>query len=460
MEEGKLYCPACGKEIRMVPDFEPEIEENIQGAMQGVIEEIAPSAGKENGDRGRRKRKTARANPHLAGALASGLLIVIVLLWFLFSSRSQDVSYQLERAKEYAGRENYAEAVSYALKAVDLEQTNLEARNLLGEYYMKNQDFANAKTTFLDCIQMDAENEQAYENLIAIYEAENDYEAINSLIRTSASQDIVNTFIKYIANPPQFSHEQGTYEEIIPIKLTANAAGDIFYTMDGSQPGKQSEVYKGPIFLESGIYTIKTVFINAYGIQSEVATNTYQIHLDMPHEPEISPAGGVYTKPRMITVQVPDGETVYYTTDGSEPAKDSLKYTGAMALPMGRSTYKFISYSKDGASSQVITCQYEFNFESIIGVQDAVNLLVMGLKERGVLLEHDGTVPGKNGRNIYISSTAISINENDYYLVVEYYEDLTGTNTKTGNMYCVDANTGQLFRADVGADGHYSVVSF
>ena len=84
----------------------------------------------------------------------------------------------------------------------------------------------------------------------------------------------------------------------------------------------------------------------------------------------------------------------------------------------------------------------------------------MGLKNQGILLEVDGTVPGKPGRNIYICSTAITINQKSYYLVVEYYEDPTGTDTKTGNLYCVGTDNGQLYKASLGADGSYSVVSF
>lgn len=44
--------------------------------------------------------------------------------------------------------------------------------------------------------------------------------------------------------------------------------------------------------------------------------------------------------------------------------------------------------------------------------------------------------------------------------MVEYYKDLTGVDTRTGNMYCVDAENGALFKAAVDKDGYYSVVSF
>ena len=44
--------------------------------------------------------------------------------------------------------------------------------------------------------------------------------------------------------------------------------------------------------------------------------------------------------------------------------------------------------------------------------------------------------------------------------MVEYYEDMTGIHTRTGNMYCVDAETGALYQAAIDDNGYYSVVSF
>ena len=84
----------------------------------------------------------------------------------------------------------------------------MEARNLLGTYYVQNGQLKNAVTAFRDIIDLDGENEEAYRNLIAVYEKEKDYAAINDLIRSSNSAKIANTFVKYIANPPQFSHTQ------------------------------------------------------------------------------------------------------------------------------------------------------------------------------------------------------------------------------------------------------------
>ena len=39
-----LYCEKCGEEIRIVPDFEPEIENSIIETLSAVAEEMAPAS--------------------------------------------------------------------------------------------------------------------------------------------------------------------------------------------------------------------------------------------------------------------------------------------------------------------------------------------------------------------------------------------------------------------------------
>ena len=40
LNKGRLYCENCGEEIRIVPDFEPEIESRIDMTMSEVAEAV------------------------------------------------------------------------------------------------------------------------------------------------------------------------------------------------------------------------------------------------------------------------------------------------------------------------------------------------------------------------------------------------------------------------------------
>ena len=463
LEDGKLYCPKCGYEVHIVPDFEPEIEETMNDALNEALEDIANHL-IENEEKIRKEEQLEQEEKQhnrirIYSTVAAVCTIVLVMVFVLLYNHLGTVETQLERARKAAGKGNYEKAIEYTLRAVDINGFDMEARNLLGTYYVQNGQLKNAVTAFRDIIDLDGENEEAYRNLIAVYEKEKDYAAINDLIRSSNSAKIANTFVKYIANPPQFSHTQGTYEEILPLKLTANTTGTIYYTLDGSEPNEKSTVYTTPIYLEDGIYTVRTFFINEYGIRSETVVQIFQIHLPKAHEPEIVLESGAYTTPQMIVANVPKGEQIYYTIDGSLPTKDSIPYNNPIALPFGVSSYQFISYNEDGASSEVVRRDYTFTFQSVLDMPTAVNLLIVGLMEEGIISDTDCSVPGKGGRNLYVCSSAISINQRCYYLMVEYYRDMAGMDTRTGNMYCVDAETGGLYKATVAQDGHYSVIS-
>lgn len=59
-------------------------------------------------------------------------------------------------------------------------------------------------------------------------------------------------FQSYLAKEPDFSYVEGDYAEVIPLKLSSNTSGTIYYTMDGSTPDESSEIYTAPLFLENG----------------------------------------------------------------------------------------------------------------------------------------------------------------------------------------------------------------
>ena len=106
--------------------------------------------------------------------------------------------------------------------------------------------------------------------MITIYANEARYEEINELLLSCSEDTIVNMFQGYLAKAPEFSYVEGDYAEVIPLKLSSNTSGTIYFTTDGSVPNEYSEIYTAPLFLEGGEYTISAFFINDYGIKSDV----------------------------------------------------------------------------------------------------------------------------------------------------------------------------------------------
>ena len=68
MEEGKLYCEHCGEDIHIVPDFEPEVEYNMEQTMSDIVKEMEPEPAEE-GESGMNSRKAMFHSTHSDGNL-------------------------------------------------------------------------------------------------------------------------------------------------------------------------------------------------------------------------------------------------------------------------------------------------------------------------------------------------------------------------------------------------------
>ena len=94
---------------------------------------------------------------------------------------------------------------------------------------------------------------------------------------------ITDLMIRSITNKPicpedaLIHHEEGVYYEIIPLKLSSTEGYNIYYTLDGSEPTRDSIQYTEPIFLDDGIYEFRAICMNEYGVTSDVVTKKYEI---------------------------------------------------------------------------------------------------------------------------------------------------------------------------------------
>ena len=99
---------------------------------------------------------------------------------------------------------------------------------------------------------------------------------------------------------PTFSVAEGNYTEAKSIELNATE-GDVYYTLDGTEPTKSSTPYTAAIDLdECGTTTIKAIAINTES-QSPIASATYTINL-----PITNTAATAYTPAEAIAII--DGE--------------------------------------------------------------------------------------------------------------------------------------------------------
>ena len=184
------------------------------------------------------------------------------------------------------------------------------------------------------------------------------------------------------------------------------------------------------------------VFVNDYGIESNVVRNWFEINLAMPDAPVVIPESGSYEIPTMIEVEIPEDGTVYYTTDRSDPNVDSMKYVEPISMPLGRSNYKFIVISDDGVQSEIVSRSYNFSMNTSVTVDRAVSNVINALMQRNVLIDTNGHAPGVSGRYIFKYNSIVQIGENYYYILNEYFVDGNGDEKMEERMYAVEVYTG------------------
>ena len=455
IKDGMLFCEQCGEEIRIVQDFEPELDgivtgfENTTSVQQAKVntetdeepEDARPSPAPAGPPK--RKAPKKRAAAYLGGLLTALCVLLLAISCFHY----QNADYLYERALTYIKSGSFDKAYPFAQRAARLKPDDTE---YLAAYVVCLSEAGEEEKTVEVCeriLSLDASNAQAYQELVTIYESHGAYEKINELLLSCPDEKIVNKYPAYVAKPPEFSYESGIYNETVSLRLSANTSGTIYYTLDGSAPDENGTVYTAPIFLESGSYRIRAVFINEYGVASEEAAGNYYVDVSIPAAPPVTPEAGEYSRPTLITVSAGENCRIYYTTDGSVPSRDKTEYTGPIPMPVGVTRFRFVCYSISGVASEEIQVTYSLNLHASLSIEAARNKLLIELMAANIIQDMNGTVKTGTGHYVYNYRYAVTINGTDYYLYREYYEDDAGNSAGTGTDYVVDIMNGQCYKA-------------
>ncbi len=155
---------------------------------------------------------------------------------------------------------------------------------------------------------------------------------------------------------PTFDPEAGTYNETQNVTIACATDGaTIYYTLDGSEPTSNSNVYSQAIPVSS------TTTINAIAMKdgmnpSNMATATYTIKVATP---TFTPEAGTYGEVQDVTINcATSGASIYYTTDNTDPTTGSTLYDGTAISVTETTTIKAIAV-KDGLyDSEIATATY------------------------------------------------------------------------------------------------------
>ena len=461
MKEGMLYCEHCGEDIHIVPDFEPEIEYNMEQTLNDIAREMEPEAEQEENtsqeiselqDWDEVSGEQTKRHPFRWKFIVLTLVLAVVAVvctgFGISYSHYHSAEYQAKCAKEYVAKEEYDEAITCYERALEIDPENITLKFELADIYFQKNNKIEYEYLLREIVTDPAATteqlESAYGKLIAIYAAREDYKTINDLLQNCGNVNIMSKYQSYMAMEPEFSLQEGYYTSIQPLKLTTFGSGKIYYTMDGSEPTEDSSLYTAPILLESGDYCVKAIYINENAISSKVVTKNYHIEIEELSAPDVTTVSGDYEFP--INIEVSDGEDVYYTTDGSDPTQNSSVYTGSIPMPLGKSVFRFIRIA-EGRKSEIVEKSYNLVLNTEYTPEEAVQDVINYCIQSGKIWDPSGSFEESGAAYLYQYQYVTNINKvDDFYVIAEIYRGEDGTLTRTGNLFAANAYTRELYK--------------
>lgn len=392
--DGELYCPECGTEVQIVPDYNPledVLAKQVKGSIDGSTRPLdlygdetyqqalsdtqsrrrsqrrrddtgrQPSARSRREAEDRRRQQIARKKA-LAKKKRIRTLIILAMIFIAMGIVSfviYQTSYSalIRKGNTALGQNDYTTANDYFNRAVSKDKTNPDAYTGLANVFVDQDDLSSAENVFLDVITEQPSNTELYKACIKFYVKTKQTSKIPLLIDNCDDASVVDALKDYVCDIPEFSLEEGTYDDVQEVSLTGNAAS-IYYTTDGTDPTTSSTKYSEPIQLAEGETVVKAISVNDNKIPSMIAVKTYTIELPVADAPAVSPSTGQHDSGTEITITVPEDYTAYYTTDGTDPTSGSIAYTGPVTMPDGQTVFKAVLINSKGKTTQVTTRTY------------------------------------------------------------------------------------------------------
>lgn len=163
---------------------------------------------------------------------------------------------------------------------------------------------------------------------------------------------------------PTITPATGTYTEAQTVEITAVTGATIYYTTNGNDPTTSSSVYSGT-FTVKNTTTVKAIAV-IDGESSNVATSVISIDANVT-----IPTINDQSDDHKVTITIPDGTTVYYTTDGTSPLNSDgtlsgsvHTYTAGQEITLTKATtIQAVAMDADGNFSKVVSKNFAYNGE-------------------------------------------------------------------------------------------------
>ncbi len=398
INDERKTCPYCGKSLQIVPDYSVFDDDDISILMEATTspQTSAPKVEPEKPEQPKVKkpvdketaerikaRKEREKQLELERKKKIQLVIVLVAVVFICvilfvaffvvsdmveKNNATSFDYQVKQAESAIDAGDFELAESYYLRALELAPNDTDVRFTLADLYKNNEMPEKMIEMYNQIIEIDGQNYTAYKALFQYYNSINDVDAILALRSTVTNDRIMALFQNYAVESPKIYLEGGTYNGAIDVMISSKLEYEIYYTLDGSDPTKNGNLYTGTLKIDqTGMVTLKAAAKNEIGVFSNVVQETYYLEFEAPAAPVVLPDGGTFDTVTYIQIIVPSGCTAYYSWDGIDPTMDSqtkFEYTAPFVIPSGENVLRVIIYdNKTGLASEtyrkIFTCTVE-----------------------------------------------------------------------------------------------------
>lgn len=273
---------------------------------------------------------------------------------------------KIQKGYNALGEQDYNKAIKHFQSAADKKRERADAYIGLSEVYIEMGDLFSAEEVFLTQIEYQESNADIYRGAAEFYEKTKQVEKIPLLLDACSEISVLEAMKDYIVEVPEFSLEEGIYEEAQQLELTAGE-NKVYYTLDDSIPTtKDGTKYGTTIQLDEGEWNVNAIAINAKGIPSLVVTKKIVVELPAAEPPIVYPSTGLYESETEITIQVPEGLTAYYMFDQTVlTPENGNRYLGPIKMPEGNHIFSAILVDdRTGKASEVTIRNYDLQIVS------------------------------------------------------------------------------------------------
>ncbi len=482
MKEGQLYCENCGEEIKVVPEFDAELEESYRKVMKRMTNQMQesvadvmegeegpsrkgqgtgkkPDAGKRP-DPGKRPEpgKKSRKKPlfTMTGALKrkypSPIVWIVAALLLLIMLVAGGLAYlkylnldttRLSKGEQAVASGDYLAGISAYKDLLKSDPQDAAVLEKLAEAYMLSGNSIMAESTLWDllaspkCTKDQALN--AYDQLVAIYKELGDYISIADFLEKSGYEELTTKYAEFLSPMVSFSLAQGYYNETQLLTLEAREGDKIYFTTDGSDPTQNGQLYEYPILITEGETEVKVFAKSSQGIQGPVLSAVYHITeaagsvTDVPLPSELT---GAYDHAVMLTFpDLSEDLRIYYTLNGESPDLSSELFPDVLPLPEGHSILQYFAIDARGLQTEIFTEEYDVSVSSNL-TMDVARACIFLLTE------------ASRDNVDYRYEVPVRVGESDYYLFREYHHQGNDNWIPTEAFYgvnCLTGETGPLY---------------